>query len=141
MGTQPAYLFRKDGKLYQAADVTVTLAPKYRTKSVRQSPIGPIRQIEQAGWDGKQLRVTPRGTLSATGRERSPGASVVPRSAAGVKAVLRRLRPSEAVVLDALDAEVRAAEAHLVELRRQREAEVRAAWAKAHVVPLKDVDP
>lgn len=62
------------------------------------------------------------------------------RTAAAVKSVVRRLRPEEAAVLDEIDTEIAAVTARLKELRSQRAAAVQAAWTKAHVVRLAEVE-
>jgi Lhr-like helicase len=63
----------------------------------------------------------------------------VPLSAPGVKSVVRRIRPSEAAVLDDLDAQIEALQAQLAALKEQRRSALKRAWDKANVVRLREV--
>jgi hypothetical protein len=65
----------------------------------------------------------------------------VKRSGAGVKAVIRRLRPAEARQLDEIDAQIEDLVARTRDLRDQRATFVGQAWTKGHVVRLGEVEP
>lgn len=140
--TDRQFLVRRDrSSLYQAGSLRVRLAPKYRPKRTHQSPIGPITEIEEAGSNSRRLQVTILDALETTGRSAHPGSVVVDRTAAGVKAAVRRMRPEEAALVQKVDDEIESTKQRLADLRRERAELVRTAWSKAHVVRLQEVDP
>jgi hypothetical protein len=61
--------------------------------------------------------------------------------ASALKAVVRRLRPQEAVMLDELDAQIEELDAQLRALRNERAAYCGVAWSNAHVVRLNEIEP
>lgn len=60
-------------------------------------------------------------------------------TAAGVKAVLRRLRPQEAARLQEIDAEVEQLKARIKELGQQRQTTLREAFERGHVVTVAEL--
>lgn len=60
-------------------------------------------------------------------------------TAAGVKAVLRRLRPQEVAKLAEIDAEVERLKARIKELGQQRQATLREAFERGHVVTVAEL--
>jgi hypothetical protein len=82
-------------------------------------------------YDRTRIWITRKGGDSA----------VVPATAAGVKAGVRRLRPEEAEQLDELDARIEAAKAVVRGLNAERDELTKVAWRKAHVVRLSEVLP
>ena len=63
----------------------------------------------------------------------------VAASAEGVKSVLRRLRPQEADLLEAIDRDIEQLQAQLDALRERRKDTVRTAWQRGNVVRLNEV--
>lgn len=56
-----------------------------------------------------------------------------------VKRVLRRLRPQEAAVIQAIDADIEAAKQRVRDLEERRKQLIREAFTRGNVVPLKEV--
>ncbi len=120
----------------QAAGVRVTHAERRRVKGT----IGGIfTEVETCGFDHSKLNIRTQDTIGSYGRKDSMRQAVVPKTAAGVKTRLRRLRPQEAEVIAAIDAKIERLQAELAESRTARRVAVREAWTKAHVVRLSDL--
>lgn len=145
--SQPQYLLRLGRTLIQTSALRVTRIEKHRVKSVRQSPIGPIREVEGTGrFESDVLRVAVHSRdeqrpILADGRPTGGNRmEQVERSAAGVKRTVRRLRPQEAEQIDLIDARIAEHEAAITELRARRTDLVRDAWSKANVVRLAEIE-
>jgi hypothetical protein len=125
-----------------AESLRVRLAEKRRQRDTGMKIDGMRVTIgEHAGWDHKRLNIMPIDARNGIGRKQTSHMAIVERSAAGVKAALRRMRPDHANKLAAFDAGIEALEQQLVELRcKRREFLQQEAWPKAHVVRLADVE-
>lgn len=87
------------------------------------------------------LHATRDETVDGFGRRAYDGLREhVGRSAAGVKAVVRRIRPQEAAELARIDEDIAEVQERLETLRRQRREALASAWQRAHVVRLADVE-
>lgn len=129
---------------YVVAEEIAVMFPVIFKKAGRQSTIGgiPINRMESTGRrDRKRLDIlvrkgtTARGIESSRSRDRTQAAA----TAAGVKQVIRQLRPQEAEMIDAADAEIAELEEQLRFARDNRAEIVRNAWGKAHVVRLAEM--
>lgn len=129
---------------YVVAEEIAVMFPVIYRKSGRQSTIGgiPINRQESTGRrDRKRLDIvvrkgtTARGIESSRSRDRAQAAA----TAAGVKQVIRQLRPQEAAMIDEADKEIAELEEQLAFARDNRAEIVRNAWGKAHVVRLADM--
>lgn len=135
--TQHAFLIR-GARLVQSLGFRAARVPKYR----RAGTVAGFPYSEPTGtFEANRLQVSPIGAVLSTGQPSSSfGYVVVDRSAAGVKARVRRIREQEAVAIDALDEQLEATKQHLADLRKQRDAAVRTAWRKANVVRLSEIE-
>lgn len=75
------------------------------------------------------------------GNKTSVTRRVVANTAAGVKSVLRRIRPEELERIEAKDTEIAEAKETLKRLQYERADIVQEAWTKAHVVRLNELEP
>lgn len=135
-GHDVTYLVRapaaRRGRDVRVADeLRVRWGRKTKEVSVRDSPIGRIRQVTDAGVDHRTLVVLGR---TRDGREGTRAWG--PATAAGLKRIVRHLRPAEAARLADLDAGIAAMEAQLREARETRQALLQEAFTKGHVVTL-----
>lgn len=137
------YLFRTYrggpmGQVVTTEDLRVTPKERHRTKKIIG---GMFREIEHAGWDRSGLTIRAVQMQRANGTEASGMEQrTVDNTAAGVKTVLRRLRPQEAELLAEADAEIAVAVEQLRAARCRRMELVSLAWTKAHVVRLNELD-
>jgi hypothetical protein len=116
-----------------ALDERLRLAPSYRTRSVRDSPIGPIRSLEhdgthhanvlQAGLGGSDERIR---RADGTGSVGWNFYLTIGRDA--VRDRIRRLRPADVERLAELDDRIDELRRELVEVRNQRTKAVANAW-------------
>ena len=120
----------------------VTPVERRRTKRLIGAAGGfQFREVEFAGWDRTRLALSATPIRTAVGREHTrPEHAYCDKTAAGLKKVLRRVRPQEADLLAAADAEIAAAEDALRLARLRRIELVSLAWQKARVVRLNELD-
>ncbi len=141
--SQPPYLFKAARHTVQADELVVRLPPIYTSRPKGSvSGITFNELVDTGKKKTKALKIYGKsGVITPDGKRKSnEGSQEVPRTAAGVKAVLRRLRPEEAAQLDEIDAQITEAQERLAALRKEREAKVKEAWTRAHVVRLAEVE-
>lgn len=111
------------------------------TRSTGRSIGGMFREIENTGRKIKGiLRVsTGRGATDGRGQTREHNLHVH-TNPVEVKKQVRRVRPEENYLLIAKDADILLAEAALKHLRTERAELAATAWAKAHVVTVKELE-
>lgn len=99
---------------------------------------------EHAGWDRTRVMIRPWGEVTS-GKGLSAKdrwlAGPVEWTAAGIKTVLRRMRPEEAATLAEIDGRIEHYQERIWQLRAEREQVVTEAWGKAHVVRLNELEP
>ncbi len=129
-----------DQKVTQAQTLRVFHAEK--RKVVGQIG-GVFNEVKTYGYDHSRINIRGLDCINAFGRKESARTEQVPKTAAGIKTALRRLRPQEAERIAAVDAEIERLTAEIERLtaeleakRRERKALVGEAWTKANVVPL-----
>ncbi len=136
--------YRPDRQIVSAPRLRVSYRRKYRREPMGDS--GFARAVEvgvdksnldvRAVRDGDEKIVTASGQrMNATNWTEGIG-----RTAADVKAVVRRIRPEEREKLAEVDARIAALQQQIADLREQRIALVRDAWTRAHVVRLSEVE-
>lgn len=127
-----------DRKIHQAAEVVVN----YRRKTKATGKLGMFTVVKGDGWDHSvvAVRVNEGKVLRATGRNESGVSSAhVPPTAAGLKAVMRKLRPQEAAKIAEVDAEIAELRRQEIAAMKRREELVAEAWSKGNVVRLNEV--
>lgn len=103
---------------------------------------GLFKEVESTGRrNRKRLSISVVSGTTARGSKVSPRREQVEAAAtaAGVKQVCRRLRPQEAEAIARADRRIAQLEGDLRRARDGREQDVKAAWAKAHVVRLAEM--
>lgn len=135
------------GHLYTGEQIRSWQIEQRTTKHVTTVPgIGPIGTSVGTGkMVAGKLRVQLWGSEKirdwfGRGHGASTASAYVERSAAGVKARLRRARPQELTAIEAIDADIAATEQRLAELRLARKTAVRQAWQRGNVVRLSEVE-
>lgn len=138
-------LYRREGNRGQVAQAArIHVQEPERTKVARSTRIPGLGSIDTHVGTGQYERTTLR--LSAGDAEFRPGHRtsnfyrLIPRTAAGVKEVLRRLRDQEAAELDAIDADIAAALERVRVLAEQRREVLARAWQRGNVVRLSEVE-
>lgn len=131
------YVFRTErSETYLLEDdrVRVTWARKHRTKRVRDTPIGPIREVEDAGPDKTRISFA-----STDGRFGTPAG--VTRSLGGLDVALpdmkdraRLLHPEDERRVHALDADIEALRQQIREHRAVRSEYLKRCWRRARPV-------
>lgn len=138
------FLFKTRDGILQAGKLRVTRIEKrrYRPVSGVIPGIGQVLTSDPTGrYETDKLRVAPQDNRYADGRGCGTHWNAhVPRSAAGVKAVVRRIRPEEAAAIAACDARIARLEEDLRKSREIRAEAVQVAWGKAHVVRLAEIE-
>lgn len=134
--SQPQFLlnfrWRKPARIFQTARLT---AEYPEVRNVRYHSLGGLRVGHSVGTgriDRRKLDIKSPDISSYVFR--------VPATAEGIKAVLRRIRPQEASLLDAIDAEVAKVQIELDALKQRRKEVVHTAWLRGNVVRLKEVE-
>jgi hypothetical protein len=120
-----------------AEELSVEHPAIFRRTKVRDTPIGPIGRLESTGRrDRGRFRFVVRKGTVGTGAQtsRSRHQAEAGASAAETKKVIRSLRPRDAEKIDRIDRELAAIEASRKELCERRDAAVREAFSKGHVV-------
>lgn len=108
-----------------------------KTRVVRQLAFG--QEVEGTGqYFTDKVRVMAAGVPNGLGHK-GRIEKYVQLTAAGVKEVVRRLRPQEAEAIAQQDQVIRGLESQLLAAREVRKALVRDAWTKAHTVTLKEI--
>lgn len=134
------YLVRggSPARIVHATALFIQHAAKYRE---RGTVGGVFVHIEQVGVDRSRVEVRARDGVNAFGRGdgRNIGRTVA-KTAAGIKSVVRRIRPQEAEQLAVIDAEIAQWQNVIATLRTTRKALVAEAWTKAHVVRLSELE-
>jgi hypothetical protein len=133
---QPPFLlcfrWRKPARIFQASELT---AEHPEIRKTAYSNLGGFRFGHSTGTgriDSRKLDIRSPQVSSYVFR--------VPATAEGVKSVLRRIRPQEAAALDAIDQDIADLQARLDALRERRKDALHAAWQRANVVRLKEVE-
>jgi hypothetical protein len=126
-----------------ATELNVQHPIKYRRAEERDTPIGRIRRLESTGKrDSRRFHFSVAkgtfGTGNSTSEHRCQTESSA--TAAGVKKVVRVLRPQEEEKLDALDRRRRELLDRLDEVESDRDELVREAFSKGHVVRISDLE-
>jgi hypothetical protein len=126
-----------------ADDLHVEFPIKYREKGRRDSPLGEIREMESTGQRDRGLfrfrvREGTFGTGGKTSRSRCQADS--PTTAAGVKKVVRALRPQEEEKLAAIDARRRELYEQIDAVETERDEFVRQAFSKGNVVRITELE-
>lgn len=140
--TEYRYVIRRHDDIVTVDDWRVM--PEEGKRVVGQ--VGPFTQIENNGKVRKDvvrlLAHDRHGLRDWFGRERSNGVhQLLKRSAAGVKEMLRRVRPEEAARLAEYDKQIAHLDEEIARLRRERRDFMRTqVWPKAHVVRLAEVE-
>ena len=133
---QPEFLlrdkWRRPARLFQASTLRAAFPEIRRTT---YSNLGGFRFGHSVGTGKLNKR-----QLDITSPEVSSHVFRVPRSAEGVKSVLRRLRQSEAAALDDIDARIEQLQSELAGLKDRRKELLGAAWDHAHVVRLNELE-
>ena len=134
--SQPQFLlnfrWRKPARIFQAAKLT---AEYPEVRSVKYHTMGGLRVGHSVGTgriDRRKLDIKSPDISSYVFR--------VPATAEGIKAVLRRIRPQESTLLDAIDAEMAEVQSALDALKQRRKEVVHTAWLRGNVVRLKEVE-
>jgi hypothetical protein len=114
---------------------------RHKVKPTGKQIGGLFTEVTDAGVDRKHLELYPREGRTGDGRRaHSPWArNEADATGAGVKQVLRRLRPQEAEQLAAIDARLEEAKRALDEIRDERDEAVRGAFSKGHVVTVSEL--
>lgn len=122
--------------------IKVTPFETHKVKRTGHIPgLGSYNEIEHKGWDRKRLTIIALKPTWAAGYARDTAErAVCDNTAAGLKSVLRKLRPQEAERLTTIDAEIEALKQAIGAKRRERKLVVREAWSKAHVVRLNEIE-
>lgn len=144
----PFIVKQKRGYYFQAERVRSSFEDVNRTKRV----IGNLfREVEHDHWNKNRLSIRTayqNGMLeghSVLGRggfaRANAYGNTVPATAAGVKSVVRRLRPQEAELIAEVDDDIKDLQQQIGVLRKKRDALVAVAWTRGHTVHLKEVVP
>lgn len=143
MSDYPFILKYKNGKYYQTAVVQVTF--KETTRVRRSNAL--FNVTEHSGWDKSQLSVFIFGTDDLRPKAAN-GVTigthygrVVPKTAAGLKSVVRRLRTQEAREIGLIDSEIETLQGAILAARERRQAAVAKAWTQGHTVRLVEALP
>jgi len=126
------FRWRKPARIFQASQLGVE-HPEIRR--VKYSNLGGFRFGHSTGTgrrDHNKLDISSPEVRSFVFR--------VAATAEGVKSVLRRIRPQEAQLLDAIDADIAQLQAQLEGLKQRRAEALQRAWQQGNVVRLKDVE-
>ncbi len=133
---QPDYLlnfrWRKPARIFQASQLRVE-HPEIR--KVKYSNLGGFRFGHSTGTG----RID-RARLDISSPEVRSFVFRIAATAEGVKSVLRRIRPQEAGLLDAIDADLARLQTQLDALKQRRADILHRAWQHGNVVRLKDVE-
>lgn len=108
----------------------------------KHTKIGDRTYVEQIhnGYDKSQVVIRHGKPQGSNGLHANSVSVVCPKTAAGLKRCVRKLRAQEAKALADIDREINALKAQIAELREQRTEVVKEAWSKAHVVRLNELD-
>jgi hypothetical protein len=111
-------------------DLHASFREKRKPKTTK---IGDRTYVEQIhdGYDKSQ---------GSNGLHASSVSVVCPKTAAGLKTCVRKLRAQEAKALADIDREINALKAQIAELREQRTVVVKEAWSKGHVVRVNELE-
>jgi len=123
-----------------AEDISVAYPMIYRDSRRRIG--GVFKELESTGRrDRKRFEIAVRKGTTARGAEttRSRDRAEAAATAAGVTKVCRRLRPQEAEKLATADEEIRKLETELKEAKDRRAEVVKEAFAKGHIVRLREM--
>lgn len=134
MARQPA--FGREPARYAIAETFRAKHPDILRPAKRQPYPDFARLVESTGRQdhGKiELRVTGADVSFPVG-------ATVPRTAAGVKTALRRVREQETAIVEAAEARVAAAQRELQEAKQALAAAKAEAFQKGHVVRLQEVE-
>ncbi len=131
------FLFLERGRprganIVQAFGVTVAHAERLKSDGT----IGGFTVVKAVSFDHSKITLRPHDPINGLGRKTSSMRFTVPKTAAGIKTVMRRLRPQEAARIAAVDVEIARLVEELASKRAERRTIVQEAWVKAHVVPL-----
>ena len=132
---QPEFLlnfhWRKPSRIFQASLLRV-VHPEVR--KLKNASLGGFRFAHSIGTGRVDRR-----KFDITSPQVSGYVFRVAASAEGVKTVLRRLRPQEADLLEAIDRDVEHLQAQLDALRARRKDILHVAWQRGNVVRLNEV--
>lgn len=123
--------WRKPVRIFQASTLRV-VHPEIR--KLKNASLGGFRFAHSVGTgriDRRKFDITSPQVSSYVFR--------VAASAEGVKSVLRRLRPHEAELLDAIDRDIEHLQTQLEALRERRKETLHTAWQRGNVVRLNEV--
>jgi len=148
MAAQPEYLLRTGPRRTDVVQVGQIGARHPEINRVKRD-YGVFREVEGTGRrDRRFVRIFatrgdedrgPQVSYAHGGRSSAGAVAYTSSNAAGVKSVLRRLRPQEAEELDALDREIAELQQQLGQVRNRRMEVIQRAWASGHVVRLQEV--
>jgi len=133
---------RRDNKnrlrLYTALDFA---ASEVETQRDTGKTIGSFRVVEGTGKASTgSIRVRSEGACKSGFGNKQSFSIHARRTAAGIKDVIRRVRPEEEAVINDIDEKIERLEAEIINLKVDRRAAVAEAWSKAHVVRLAEVE-
>jgi len=131
---QPEFLLnaRVAARLFQTSTIRAT-HPEIR--KVRYHSLAGMRIGHSVGTgriDRKKIDISSPDASSFVFR--------IAATAEAIKAVLRRIRPQEAEVLDAIDRDIADVQSRLNALKDRRQDALRTAWQRAHVVRLAEIE-
>lgn len=130
---------RRGGDVTQAETIRVTYEEK--TRPTGRTYLGGLREVESAGWDRKKLRIRPvvKAGGGVGGTDILGSSARAANTAEGVKTVLRRIRHQEAEGIAAVDKKIADLTRSLLATRQWRQRLVNEAFARGHVVRLKEL--
>lgn len=146
----PFVMQPKSRTYVEAPHVKIT----WREKRRNTRPVADLFVMtEHAGWDHSQIRIEALGRYpnanmvdhlpvrDGSGRSALDKLVHASATAAGIKKVLRRVRPQERATLDRIDNRIVDLQRELAAARTKRKAVLAEAWRNGHVVRLNEVRP
>lgn len=129
---------------YRSTRLRHFLAPEIRVRRVEKTrvkgQVGPFTEVEGTGqYRTDLLNVIAIDSTNGAGQKERHN-DYVQTTAAEVKKKIRRLRPQEAEAITECDAVIADLQSRLNEARVARAELVAAAWQRAHVVTLKEIE-